>query len=67
MTVFRVRHETKGYHVHCRFFSAPREGATFAKLGDFVETSDKFWGLKRAMSGVEFIDETYATPEEQGA
>jgi len=36
MTIFRVRFQVQGGHVHCRLFAAAQRGVTFAKCGDFV-------------------------------
>lgn len=55
MSVFRVRHEKLGGHIHCALFAAKSPNMTYAKCGDFVVTDgEEFETLKRALSGVEF-------------
>ena len=39
--IFRLYHETKGGHVHCRFFSGPHEGA-LGKCGELVMRVEEF-------------------------
>jgi hypothetical protein len=39
--IFRIHHETKGGHVHCRFFAGPHEGA-LGKCGEFTMRADEF-------------------------
>lgn len=34
--VMRIRYQILGGHVHCRVFTAPAPGTTFAKNGDVV-------------------------------
>lgn len=54
---FRVRFEQRGGHVHCRLFSAPSVGSTYAKCGDFCVTADEFPALMMSMPLVEFKHE----------
>lgn len=54
MSVFRIRHEKRGGHVHMRVFSARSPNMTYAKLGDLCCSQEEFEDLQRAMSGVEF-------------
>lgn len=65
MSVFRIRHKKLGGHVHMRVFSAPRAGATFAKLGDLCCDEAEFKELRDAMAHVEFLtddDDSYPYP-----
>lgn len=63
MTVFRVRYQTLGGHVHCRVFAAPSPD-TFAKIGDLVVRVDEFAQLRIALPMVEFIEsEIGSTPQ----
>jgi hypothetical protein len=57
MSVFRIRHEQRGGHVHMRVFSAKQPNMTFAKLGDLCCSEEEFADLKLAMSGVGFMPE----------
>lgn len=57
MTVFRIRHERRGGHIHMRLFSAKQPNMTFAKLGDLCCAEGEFLDLQLAMSGVAFRPE----------
>ena len=39
--IFRLYHETKGGHVHCRLFAGPHEGA-LGKCGDLTMRAEEF-------------------------
>lgn len=54
MSVFRIRYEKAGGHIHMRVFSAKAPNMTFAKLGDLCCSEEEFADFKRACSGVEF-------------
>lgn len=57
MSVFRVRWEQRGGHVHCALFVAKHAEETFAKSGDFcVSAGEEFTDLQRVMPHVEFIE-----------
>lgn len=36
MIVIRIRYQKRGGHYHCRVFTAPGPGLTFANCGDLV-------------------------------
>jgi hypothetical protein len=44
--IFRIYHEAKGAHVHCRFFSGRHEGA-LGKCGDFVMRTAEFESFRQ--------------------
>lgn len=46
MTVFRIRFEIAGGHVHCALFAGKATNQTFAKCGDFtVRKGEEFRDL----------------------
>jgi hypothetical protein len=56
MTVWRVRFDVQGGHVHCGLFAAKGPNMTFAKCGDFVvRRGEEFSSLLRTMPGADFI------------
>ena len=56
-TVMRVRFEKGGGHYHCRVFTAPRPGVTFAKNGDLVFDEREWPDIPLLLRGAEFIEE----------
>lgn len=61
-TVMRVRFEKGGGHYHCRVFTAPRPGVTFAKNGDLVFDEAEWPDIPLLMRGAEFIEEASEWP-----
>lgn len=56
MSVFRIRYEQAGGHIHCSLFAAKSPNYTYAKCGDFCVTAgEEFEALQRALSGVAFL------------
>lgn len=51
--IFRCYHETKGAHVHCRFFSGPHEGA-LGKNGDLCFRASEFAVFQKAAPFMQF-------------
>ena len=51
--IFRLYHETKGGHVHCRLFAGPHEGA-LGKCGDFVMRIKEFASLVDACPMIDY-------------
>lgn len=51
--IFRIYHETRGGHVHCRLFAGPHEGA-LGKCGEFVMRSAEFAALADACPMVDY-------------
>jgi hypothetical protein len=64
MAVFRMRWVKLGGHYHCRLFTAPQIGYTFAKCGDLVFHENEWEDSKKAMPGVEFMEESVETRDE---
>lgn len=62
MSVFRIRHEKRGGHIHMRVFCARQPNMTYAKLGDLCCDETEFEDLKLAMSGAEFVPEGERKP-----
>ena len=59
MSVFKIRYEQRGGHIHMRVFSAKSPNMTYAKMGDLCcEAGDEFRDLELALSGVWFEEET---------
>ena len=52
--IFRLYHETKGGHVHCRFFSGPHDGA-LGKCGDLVMKVEEFASLVDACPMIDYF------------
>jgi hypothetical protein len=50
--VLRVRYQQAGGHVHCRVFSAPRAGTTFAKCGELVFSVGEWADVRARLEGV---------------
>jgi hypothetical protein len=57
--IFRLYHETRGAHVHCRLFAGPREGA-LGKCGDLVMRDAEFHAFVDRFPGMEFRKEGVA-------
>ena len=56
MSIYRVRFDIAGGHVHCRLFCAKHPNMTFASCGVFtVQKGEEFESLVRSFSGAEFI------------
>ena len=51
--IFRLYHETRGAHVHCRLFAGPREGA-LGKCGDLVMREPEFEEFKERCPSIEY-------------
>jgi hypothetical protein len=54
--IFRLYHETRGAHEHCRLFSGPHEGA-LAKCGDLVMRSEEFAQFRASATFIQFRPE----------
>lgn len=52
--VFKIKHEKRGGHIHCRLFAARMSNMTFAGCGDFCVREEEFEDLQLAMSGISF-------------
>ena len=61
-TLMRVRFEKRGGHYHCRVFTAPRPGVTFAKNGDLVFDEAEWPDVPLLMRGAEFVEEASGWP-----
>lgn len=58
VSIFRVRFEVAGGHVHCRLFAAKQPNTTYAGCGEFcVQKGEEFESLVRAFSGAQFLGE----------
>jgi len=58
MSVFRVRWQQLGGHVHCRLFCAKHPNQTYAKCGEFVvREGEEFESLRAQFSGAHFLAE----------
>ena len=56
MTIWRIRFNVRGGHVHCGLFAAKGNNMTFAKCGDFtVRRGAEFADLMRAFHQAQFI------------
>lgn len=56
----RIRWKKLGGHYHCRFFTAPAQGQTFAKCGDLVFDEHEWRAVKgRLQQGadIEFLED----------
>lgn len=51
--IFRIYHETKGGHVHCRFFAGKHEGA-LGKCGEFTMRIEEFASLVAACPMIDY-------------
>lgn len=56
--IFRLFHETRGGHVHCRLFVGPHEGA-LGKCGDITMRVNEFELFKDAATFIQFRDERW--------
>lgn len=56
MSVFRIRHDRRGAHIHCDLFVAKHPNQTYAKCGSFCISDWEWEDLRAVMSGVEFIE-----------
>lgn len=54
--IFKIRHEQRGGHIHCRLFAAKATNMTYATCGDFTVREEEFEDLQRVMAGVFFED-----------
>ena len=54
--IFRLYHETKGGHVHCRFFAGPHDGA-LGKCGDLTMKVEEFDLFRTAATFIQFREE----------
>ena len=52
--IFRLYYETKGGHVHCRFFAGKHEGA-LGKFGEFTMRDDEFASLMDACPMIDYF------------
>lgn len=50
--IFRLYHETKGGHVHIRFFAGPKEGMRVEEFNEFIFVT----------KGIEFVPEWLGDP-----
>ncbi len=51
--IFRLYHETRGGHVHCRLFAGPHEGA-LGKCGEFTMRVEEFASLVDACPMIDY-------------
>jgi hypothetical protein len=58
--IFRLYHETRGGHVHCRLFAGQHEGA-LGKCGDLVFRSEEFATFVKRFAFIELREETMAS------
>lgn len=56
MSVFKVRWEKAGGHVHCTLFCSKSPNMTYANCGTFCVRLDELEDLERAMSGCQFVE-----------
>lgn len=57
MSVFRVKWERAGGHVHCTVFLAKHPNQTYANAGTFcVSEGEEFESLRASWSGAEFVE-----------
>ena len=54
MSIFKIRHEMAGGHIHCQLFEAKGPNMTWSCCGDFTVRVEEFDDLQRSMSGVVF-------------
>ncbi len=54
--IFRLYHETKGGHVHCRLFSGPHDGA-LGKCGDLTMKVEEFALFQGSATFIQFREE----------
>ncbi len=54
--IFRLYHETKGGHVHCRLFAGPHDGA-LGKCGDLTMKVEEFKWFRSAATFIQFREE----------
>ena len=52
--IFRLYHETRGEHVHCRLFAGPHDGA-LGKCGDLVMRVAEFESLVDACPMIDYF------------
>ncbi len=52
--VFKIKHEKRGGHIHCRLFAAKAPNMTYAGCGDFCVREEEFEDLQHVMSGIAF-------------
>lgn len=64
MAVFRMRWVKLDEHYHCRLFTAPQIGYTYVINGDAVFHENEWEAVKKAMPGVEFMEESVETRDE---
>ena len=50
--VVRLRFRQIGGHIHCRLFTAPRQGTTFAKCGDVIFSVLEWPAVRSALADV---------------
>lgn len=56
---YRVRYKTGGGHTHCRVFSRPKGGDTWAKCGDLTISITEMSSFQAAFAGAEFLEEDF--------
>lgn len=52
--IFRILHETKGGHVHCRLFAGPHEGA-LGKCGELTMRANEFASFADACPMIDYV------------
>lgn len=56
MSIFRIRFQVEGDHVHCTLYAAPERNLPWAKCGDFVvRKGEEFESLVASFAGADFI------------
>jgi len=53
---YRVRHQKRGGHIHCRAFSTTTPNGTWAKIGELVLAEAEWLDFQRTFNA-EFIEE----------
>lgn len=64
MSVFRIRWNKQGPHYHCRLFSSPAVGYTYALCGRFILHEAEWSDAQKSMKGVEFMEDSVVSRDE---
>lgn len=64
MTVIRILYEKRGGHYHCRVFTAPRAGETFANCGELVFDEREWPSIMAQLSRPQALPRSRAVPQD---